>query len=170
MRGRLLTPLMAIGFLLGWTLSLRAQQDARTIIEKAIEAQGSAERAKFKAVRIKSKGTVYQGEMEFKYTDEETYQEFDKVKSVQEMNFSGQKFGYTIGFDGQKAWIKSEAPIGLDESEINLTAYVMNELYLSRVTGLTSLLKFDSKPEYAKEADSQRCAPLIRRLGDESVP
>src|SRR5260370_18534323 len=44
----------------------------------------------------------------------------------------------------------------------------MNELYLSRVTGLSALLKFDSKAEHAKEVDSQKCAPLIRRLGDES--
>jgi hypothetical protein len=166
---QLLKPVLVIGLLLTWIPSGQAQEDSRAIIEKAIRAQGSALKEKFKATRIKSKGTAYQLGMEFQYTDDEIYQEFDRIKSVHELKFDGQTISVTLGFDGQKAWMKAgEALAGLDESELNLTAYVINELYLMRVTGLTSLLKFHLKPEDAKNTDEQKSASLIRLLGDKN--
>jgi len=166
---RLLRPVLVFGLFLTWIPSSQAQEDVRTTIEKAIRAQGSDLKEKFKAARIKSKGTCYQGGMEFKYTDEETYREFDRVKSVQELKFDGQTISYTLGFDGQKAWMKAGAALaGLEESELNLTAYITNELYLMRVTGLTSLLKFQLKPDDPKSADEQKSESLIGLLGDKS--
>src|SRR5882724_9741509 len=138
------TPLLSLGWLLAGTLSISAQDDVRAILEKAIKAEGKADQPdKYRAARFKSKGAVYQIEGAT-FTDEETVQDFDKVKSVQVITINGQKISYMMGFDGQKAWVKADG-FALDESEINLTAHIMNELYLSRVARLTPLLKFVDK-------------------------
>ena len=163
----ILTPFLSLGWLLAWTLSISAQDDVRAILENAIKAERKADqRDKYRAARFKSKGTVYQFEGAT-FTDEETIQDFDKVKSVQVITINGQKISYTIGFDGQKAWIKADG-FDMDDSEINLTAHIMNELYLSRVARLTPLLKFVDKKSPPLEANSQKIAQLIRLLGDSS--
>jgi len=166
----LLKPLLAAFFLLSCSLASRAQQlDARAIVEKAIKAHGRTEQDKFRAARFKTQGTAYQGEMAFKFTEEEVFQDFDKIKSVQEIKFDTLTITYTLGFDGKQAWIKAKDPMfGLEESELNLTAHILNELYFSRVTGLTSLLKFQARPVDAKIVDDQKCAALIRLLGHDS--
>jgi hypothetical protein len=144
-----------------------AQDDVRAILEKAIKAERKVDQAdKYRATRFKAKGTVYQIEGAT-FTDEETIQDFDKVKSVQVITINGQKISYTMGFDGQKAWMKADG-FDLDELEINLTAHIMNELYLLRVARLTPLLKFADKKSPPPEADSQKIAKLIRLLGDSS--
>jgi hypothetical protein len=144
-----------------------AQDDVRAILEKAIKAERKVDQAdKYRATRFKAKGTVYQIEGAT-FTDEETIQDFDKVKSIQVITINGQKISYTMGFDGQKAWMKADG-FDLDELEINLTAHIMNELYLLRVARLTPLLKFVDKKSPTPEADSQKIAKLIRLLGDSS--
>lgn len=161
---------LALSFFLNWTPLIHAQEDARAILEKAIKAQGSTERDKFKGIRLKSKGTIYQGELTITYTDEQVYQGHEKFKSAQELKWDGQSMRYSFGFDGQKAWMKDEGvPKGPpDKSEIHLTAEVMNELYLDRVVGLTSLMKFIVKPGPPKDSEDSKAAPLIRLLGDKS--
>jgi hypothetical protein len=166
---QLLIPVLALGFFFGLKLPISAQEDARGILEKAIKAQGLAERDKFKGARFKYKGTVYHGELIIAYTDDEIYQGYEKVKSAQELKFNGQSMRYAFGFDGQKAWMKDEGVAqGPDKSETGLTASVMNELYLWRVMGLTSLVKFLVKPGPAKDSEDPKAAPLIRRLSDPS--
>src|SRR5207245_2610789 len=121
---RSLTVMLDLGCFLGWVQFVPAQDDVRAILEKAIKAEGKADQAdKYRAARFKSKGAVYQIEGAT-FTDEETIQDFDKVKSVQVISINDQKISYTMGFDGQKAWVKADG-FALDESEINLTAHIM---------------------------------------------
>jgi hypothetical protein len=159
--------LLTFGWLFAWTGSAPTQEDVRAILQKAVQAKGKADQAdKYRAARFKSKGTVYQVEGAT-FTDDEIRQDFDKVKSAQVINFNGQKISITMGFDGHKAWMKADgSPI--DESELNLTAHIMNELYLSRVTNLTALLKSAAQKVPPADADSQKIAQLIHLLGDSS--
>jgi hypothetical protein len=159
--------MLSLGGLFAWALSVPAQDDVRTILQKAIKAEGKSDQAdKYRAARFKSKGTVYQIEGAT-YANEETILDFDKFKSVQVITINGQKISITIGFDGQRAWMKAD-DFPVDESEINLTAHVMNWLYLSRVARLTPLLKFVDKKVSPAEADNQKIVQLIHLLGDSS--
>jgi hypothetical protein len=166
---RLLMTIFVLGFIGGWTLPILAEEDARAILEKAIKAQGAAERDKFKGARFKWKGTIYQKGLKIAYTDDELYEGHEKVRSAQELKWDGQGMKYVFGFDGKKAWMKDEdVPAGQDKSEVTFTAYLMNELYLSRVVGLTSLMKYIVKRGPAKDSEDPKAAPLIRALSDPS--
>jgi len=167
---RLLMPVWVLGLLLAGTRSIPAQEEARAVLEKAIQAQGLTERDKFKADRFKIKGTVYEGELKIAFTEDEIHQGYEKFKSTEELKWQEPSMKYSYGFDGQKAWMKDEGEPTrpTDKSAVQFTAYVMNELYLYRVMGLTSLMKFIVKPGPAKDSDDPKAAPLIRRLSDAS--
>ncbi|HME90451.1 MAG TPA: hypothetical protein VKE49_03445, partial [Myxococcaceae bacterium] len=77
---------------LGAAHRLEAQEEVRSIIDKAIRAHGGEEKlAKVKAVRAKSKGTIHFGGARAAYTNTESWQLPDRIKVVTEIDNQGQK-------------------------------------------------------------------------------
>ena len=138
MRAMLLS-FFGLGLFLVASSSLRAQDDLRAVIDKAIKAQGGEERInKHKAGTSKSKGTVDVQGMSIDFTEEAFFHLPNKVKSVQQLNIMGMPFKIMIGFDGAKAWLNVN---GKDvDMMLDKIADLMHEqIYLSEVTRLTTL-------------------------------
>ena len=128
-----------LGLLLIVSSSLRAQDDLRAVIDKAIKAQGGEERInKHKAGTSKSKGTVEVQGMTIDFTEEASFHLPNKVRSVQQLDIMGTPVKITIGFDGAKAWLNVN---GKDsDMMLDKIADLMHEqIYLSEVTRLTTL-------------------------------
>jgi hypothetical protein len=138
MRAMLFT-FVGLGLFLVVSPSLRAQDDLRAVIDKAIKAQGGEEKInKHKAGTSKSKGTVEVQGMTIGFTEEASFRLPDKVRSVQELDIAGTPVKIMVGFDGAKAWLN------VNGKDINMMldkiADLMHEqIYLSEVTRLTNL-------------------------------
>jgi hypothetical protein len=130
-----------VGFtlLLVASSSLKAQDDLRAVIDKAIKATGGEEKInKHKAGTTKSKGTVEVMGMSVDFTEDAAFHLPNKVRSVQELNIAGTPVKIIIGFDGTKAWLN------VNGQDVNMMldkiADLMHEqIYLSEVTRLTPL-------------------------------
>jgi hypothetical protein len=118
---------------------LRAQDDPRAVIEKAIKALGGEARInKYKAGRVKSKGTVIIQGIPIDMTLEVTFHLPDKFKTTQEAVLKGQSHKVMMGYDGSKAWLDVD---GTRKNEnLDLLADLMKEqAYVGAVTRLTNL-------------------------------
>jgi len=104
MRAMLLS-LVSFGLVLAGSSSLRAQDDLRAVIDKAIKAQGGEEKInKHKAGHVKSKGTVEVQGMSIAFNEDASFHLPNKVRSVQELNING-------------ASIKVNGPVSSDEAQ-----------------------------------------------------
>jgi len=138
MRAMLLC-LVSFGLILAGSSSLRAQDDLRAVIDKAIKAQGGEEKInKHKAGHVKSKGTVEVQGMSIAFNEDASFHLPNKVRSVQDLNINGASIKVMVGFDGKKAWLNVN---GMDvDTMLDKIADLMNEqVYLSEVTRLTNL-------------------------------
>ena len=101
---RLLLPVLAVGLVLGWSTSARAQDDPKEIIRKAISAYGGQEKLdKFKASKSTGKGTINIAGMEITFTIETMAQVPDKSKSVIKMEVMGMAITMEQVINGDKA-------------------------------------------------------------------
>jgi len=149
----ILLSFFGLGLFLVASSSLRAQDELRTVIDKAIKAQGGEERInKNKAGTSKSKGTVDLQGMSIDFTEEASFHLPNKVRSVQELNINGASIKVMVGFDGKKAWLNVN---GMDvDKMLDKIADLMNEqVYLSEVTRLTNLK--DKKYELSALGDTK---------------
>jgi hypothetical protein len=108
-----------------------AQEGPQAILDKAIKAQGGAEKlAKIKAVRTKSKGSVdVMGGVD--YTDETTMLLAGKIKIAMDLDIMGQKVNQTLVFDGTKGWIKvAGMVIDMDDK---LLGIMKDAVYMAKV-------------------------------------
>jgi len=138
MRAMLLS-FFGLGLFLVASSSLKAQEDLRSVIDKAIKAQGGEEKInKHKAGTSKSKGTVLVQGMNIDFTEEASFHLPNKVRSVQQLDIMGMPVKIMIGFDGAKAWLNVN---GKDvDMMLDKIADLMHEqIYLSEVTRLTTL-------------------------------
>jgi hypothetical protein len=103
---RLLKPVTLVACFLCFGNAARAQDDARAILDKAIQARGGeANLARLKAFRTKAKGTLdlpMLGATEF--TGEAFFQAPDKQRSNIELQAQGQTFAVVGVFDGTRGW------------------------------------------------------------------
>jgi hypothetical protein len=86
-----------------------AQDRARAIVEKAIQAQGGeAKVAKLRMMRIKVEGTadLVPGQPSVPFTIEDTWQMPDRYKTSSTFQMSGKKLAQTQVIDGEKGWIQ----------------------------------------------------------------
>ena len=86
-----------------------AQDNARAIVEKAIQAQeGEAQIAKLRRMRIKAEGTaaLVPGQPDLPFTIEDTWQMPDRYKSSSTFQITGQKYAQIQVIDGDKGWIQ----------------------------------------------------------------
>lgn len=80
-----------------------ADDDAKTILEKAIKAHGGADNlTKFKGGSMKGKGKVVTQFGELEFTQETTYMMPDKFKEVAEVEVMGTKIKTTTRINGDK--------------------------------------------------------------------
>jgi hypothetical protein len=96
------------------TPTLFAQDAARAIVEKGIEAQGGeAKIAKLRTMRIKVEGTttLIPGQPQLPFALEDTWQMPDRYKTVSSFQLMGKKFTETQVIDGDKGWIQADGQV-----------------------------------------------------------
>ncbi len=87
--------------------SARAADDARAVVDKAIQAVGGEEAlGKFSATRWKSKGTLILGGGESPFTVDGLSQGIDKLHVAFEGDFGGNKVRGLTVVDGDRGWRK----------------------------------------------------------------
>jgi uncharacterized protein YifN (PemK superfamily) len=116
-----------------------AQDDVKSIIEKAIKAHGGAEAlAKTKATRSTSKGTVYLMGQPLAFTEKTTIQQPDKFKSELTLEIMGQQIQIVVVYDGKTCWAKG--PQGVMEDPPTAAGEIKGALHAARAAMLTGLL------------------------------
>jgi hypothetical protein len=98
---------LSIGLLLFVTQSVRADDDARAILDKAAKAHGGLDKlTKEKAAQTKTKGTLdVGGGISF---TEESFVQKDRFKSVSQLEVGNQNIQVTTVFNGEKAWVHAQ--------------------------------------------------------------
>jgi zinc protease len=91
-----------------------AQDGARAILEKAIQAQGGeAKVAKLRTMRIKVEGTtdLVPGQPNLPFTMEDTWRMPHQYKTTSSFQLMGKKFTQTQVIDGDKGWIQIDGQV-----------------------------------------------------------
>jgi hypothetical protein len=134
----LLLPCLALGLLAGSADRVRADDDLRAIIDKAIKAHGGEARLnKFKAGTTKSKGTLYIMSIKAPFTQEAWVQLPSQVKSVMELEVMGQKVTVTTVFTDKKGWYNVAGQT--KEMDDKMLEAAKDEMYVVQVLRLTRL-------------------------------
>jgi hypothetical protein len=96
---------LTIGLLFAASPWARAQEDAKAILDKAVNAHGGADKlGKVKLLQSKAKGKIEAfGGLEF--TQESMVQHPDKLKEVIHLNVNGQQVDVTTIYNGKEGWI-----------------------------------------------------------------
>jgi hypothetical protein len=132
-------PLSAVVSLVVCVLPVRAEDECRALIEKAVKAHGGLEKLKklkTAGVRSKVKGKIHQlGGIDVTM---ETFVQGDKLKTVIEGKVAQVPFTQTVVRNGDKVWINVNGQdIKLDEKKV--LAEVKEQIYAERVAGLLFL-------------------------------
>jgi hypothetical protein len=91
-----------------------AQDAARDILKKAIQAQGGeAKVAKLRTMRIKAEGAtdLVPGQPNLPFTIEDTWQMPNRYKTESSFQLMGKKFTQTQVIDGDKGWIQADGQV-----------------------------------------------------------
>jgi hypothetical protein len=135
---KLLFGSLAVALVLGFVPGAFAQDEVKSIIEKAVKAHGGAERInKLKCVQTKSKGKLeLLGGIEM--TQEVSIKYTGKFREVADMEIAGQKVRVISVFDGSKASITANG------QAVEVTDKIMEEFregaHALKVARLTNLL------------------------------
>ncbi|HWB09595.1 MAG TPA: hypothetical protein VG826_10235 [Pirellulales bacterium] len=107
MRNILSATLVAV-FTCGFSVSAQsAEDDAKSVIEKAIKALGGEEKlSAAKGLTWKTKGAIRFGDNENNYTAEATASGLDRIHDEFEGDFGGNQFKAVLVIDGDKGWRK----------------------------------------------------------------
>jgi outer membrane lipoprotein-sorting protein len=117
-----------------------AQDDARAVVAKAVEAQGGETKlAKVRAVRSKLKGTLYVGGQEVPFTGEMFLQLPSQIKIDLTLKTTPKNQRIIEVIDGEKGWTSTDGQT--QDAETTALARMRQQLYLSRVLWLAPLLK-----------------------------
>jgi hypothetical protein len=88
---RSLVPLVSAAVLLGLAAAAAADNDAETILDRALKAHGGKEAlTKYQAGKSKSKGKLFVLGQELEFTQQAAYMLPDKFKESMQMSFAGQ--------------------------------------------------------------------------------
>jgi hypothetical protein len=126
--------------LIALALPARAQDDARAVIEKAIEAHGGAAALdKYPAGRARSKGTIFLPNNEVPFTSQIVYQLPNRLRSTVEVTAQGARSSFTQIQNGDKlsmfvGGLAQQMPPSQAEE-------LKGALYAQNLTRLTPLLK-----------------------------
>ena len=98
---------LAIGLLLVGSSWVRAQDDAKAIIDKAVKAHGGSEKlGHLKAQQAKSKGRLELGSG-LDFTQESIFQYPAKIKETLHISAMGQMIDFITVFNGKEGWIST---------------------------------------------------------------
>jgi hypothetical protein len=120
--------------------SARADDDARKVVDKAIQAHGGADKlAKFKdkAAMVKAKMKIYQP-MELEATMESSV-ENKKFKHVIQLNVMGMDFTQTVCYDGKELWIALNGKVMTTLNKEEELAALKEAMYAEEMAGLALL-------------------------------
>jgi hypothetical protein len=98
---------VAAGALL--TAALASDDAARSVVEKAIKAQGGAEKvAKLRVMRIKAEGTIHlvPGQPAIPFVIEDWWQMPGQYKTTSRFELGGKKVNQTQALDGETGWMQ----------------------------------------------------------------
>lgn len=88
---RVLLAVVTLGLVVAWVAPVHAQDEAKDVVKKAIEASGGTEKIdKFKGVRTSGKGTISIQGLEAEYTSEGILMYPDKSKETLKLDIMGQ--------------------------------------------------------------------------------
>ncbi|MCI0376142.1 MAG: hypothetical protein L0215_00905 [Gemmataceae bacterium] len=113
-----------------------AQDDAKSIVDRAVKAHGGAENlAKFKAQSWKAKGTMTVAGMKMVYNADYLFVSPNKFRFDLEMEAGGKKMTISAATDGKNAW-EQAPPLVRDmakdkQAEFHHNVYVMHLLQIA---------------------------------------
>jgi hypothetical protein len=137
---KLLLWALSAGLLLGLAGGLRAQDDVRAIIEKAVKAHGGADNlAKVRAERIKAEGKLYLPDGEATFTSETTVQLPDRFRHVMQYKLKAGTQTRIEVLNRDKGWISDNGK--LQELDADQLAKMKEMFYMDRVVHLSTLIK-----------------------------
>lgn len=134
---------LTVVLFLVWGSTLRAQDDLRAVIARAVQAHGGEDKLlQFKAEQVMARGTIQLGGDTISFTAETFVQLPNQFKNI--LRFMGKdRKGVLIQvLDGDKGWIR------LDDQTTPFTDQLLAEtketMYLHRISRLTNLLRDNS--------------------------
>ena len=131
--------LLAALLLLGAVARASAGDDPRTVIAKAIAAQGGEGKlASVRAGRSTMRGTLFDGNREIAFTGEQSIQLPGQIKIALTLKTAPKTTKIVEVIDGDKGWISIDGQV--KEADASSLARARQLLYLSRITRLTPLL------------------------------
>jgi hypothetical protein len=146
---RKFVPLLGLLILLTTAERSRAQDEPKSIIEKAIKAHGGEENlAKMNMVSMKTKGNVDIQGIAATFVDETLALMPNKMRSTAVVEVMGMKLTLTHVYDGKKAWVIINEKMVMDVDGDQLKA-LQDSAYASRVELLFPLVK-DQEFELSK--------------------
>ena len=116
-----------------------AGDDPRTVIARAIAAQGGEGKlAAVRAGRSTLRGTLFDGNREFAFTSEQSFQLPGQIKIALTLKTAPKTTKIVEVIDGDKGWISIDGQV--KEADAVSLARAKQLLYLSRISRLTPLL------------------------------
>src|ERR1700722_14842920 len=131
----------ALAMILAGAASVRAddQADAKAIIEKALKAQGGADKAdKNKTFSSKMKGKLHVMGLELDYSAMMHTQEPDRVRFEMDLTIMGKEFKVLQIFNKDKGWLKNNDMTM--EMTKDMIASAKEQMYNSEVNRLKPVL------------------------------
>src|SRR5262245_2363647 len=105
MRIRMIIAFVALGLATGPA----AAEDAKSVVEKAIKAHGGEEKlTKFKATKVKAKGTLQLMGVEIEFSASASTMFPDKYREELQMDVMGNKLTVIQVYDGKKGWVSAQ--------------------------------------------------------------
>lgn len=134
---RLMLTALATGLVLALVPGARADDEIKSIVEKAIKAHGGDKLDKLKAFKLKNKGKIEIGGGAT-FTQEIQIQLPGKFKESMDLSIMGQNITIQTVFDGKQGWV-SAAGQTMDAKDVLLTE--LQEAGHMINLGLTKILK-----------------------------
>jgi len=136
---RIVTPVLVAGLLLGAANRVRAQEDARAMVVRAVQAHGGeANLAKIRADLVKIKGSLtYKGE-KVPFVAETLVQLPGQFKNTMTFHFPNNESTLVQVLNGDKAWISVNGKTQLADDK--LLAELQQMMHMDRVVRLLPLL------------------------------
>src|SRR6267142_4530872 len=137
---RTLMLLCTVVGLLGLAGPARAQDDPRSVIEKAVKAEGGAEKlSKLGTSRAKARGTMELMGQTIKVTMEAAVHMPDKMRNEMTLDVMGNKVTVIQVLNGGKGWISAAGTT--QDMPAQMLDEMKEEMYVAEAEMLTPLLK-----------------------------
>lgn len=108
----LVRPVVAAAVLALFVGSVRADDNLKAVVEKAIKAHGGEEKlSKFQASKIKAKGSMSAMGVDIDFNAEAASQLPDKIRVDLKLEIMGQAINVIQVYDGKKGWVSAQGQL-----------------------------------------------------------